>query len=225
MMINVIVMVLLLGILVCIDGYASYLPCDRELTTSSRIMGAFCVMDSSRTVQIKDANGRSLSSGDSYVPGQRLTVSLSSTAGNNYVLQTTIGSFQSGTCDGKRILSSPSTLVAPAAGSGDMTVMAGFAIRRGAVSLTNDFVLKEDTSTMAPSYSPTSSVAPTYKPSTYAPSSIHPTASLAPTYKFGDPTPAPTTISPSFTITNMPSFKPTITPSLQATTLSPVPSS
>jgi len=107
-----------------------------------------------------------------------------------------------------------------------MTVMAGFANSYGPVSLTNNFVLKEGIqSTGVPSYSPTSSVAPTYKPSTYAPSSIHPTASLAPTYKAGDPTPAPTTISPSFTITNMPSFKPTITPSLQATTLSPVPSS
>lgn len=212
-MMNVMVMVLLLGILVCIDGYASSLTCSRALTTTSRIMGTNCKMDNSRTVQIKDANGRSLSSGDSYVPGQRLTVSLSSTAGGNYVLQTTIGSFQSGSCNGKRILSSPSTLVAPTAGSGTMTVMAGFASGYGAVSLTNNFVLYEGTqSTIAPSYSPTS---PTHTPTapTYSPS-IKPTATVAPTYKLGDPTPAPTTSSPS--------FKPTITPSMLPTTSSPV---
>lgn len=169
-------------------AYVNLLKCSTPLATSSTIMGSKCALSSSRTVQVKRGS-TVITSGSSYIPGESLTILLSSTSGE-YVFETNIGTFTSGSCN--RFTSNngvTATLVLPKSGSGTVSIKAAYATKYGTVSLTSTITLVEGIiSSNTPSSKPTlipTTVSPTIKPST------------TPTYLIGAPTPNPTSPKPS----------------------------
>ena len=125
----------------------------------------------------------SLVNGGTYIPGETLSVSLSSTP-NQYAIEVTGATFVSGgTCQGKRKNNGGGTITLPATGSGTVTIkaIAGTA-KYSSVNMLSSITLSEQ----APSPTPQPSVAPTGP-------------SEAPTMQ---PTPIPTTSQPTSTPTN-----------------------
>ena len=89
-------------------------------------MGYSAVSSTSRSIIVSRA-GTALSSGASYVPGETLSITLSSTA-NEYVLQAAGGaSFVGGSCSQwSRVIVAPASLVMPQSDSETITISAGW---------------------------------------------------------------------------------------------------
>ncbi|KAJ1406162.1 hypothetical protein B484DRAFT_456902 [Ochromonadaceae sp. CCMP2298] len=122
-----------------------YNRCDREISVGATVMGQSAVGSISRSVIIS-RGGAVLSPKASYVPGETLSVTLSSTLGE-YIFITTGATFPGGACVESRSLEASSTLKMPAAGAGLVTVKAAWALQYGTVTLTEDFTLIEGTAT------------------------------------------------------------------------------
>lgn len=189
-------------IVALVHGYAYYLTstyCSRSLTVGTSIMGHKAVSSTSRSLQVYRGTTQ-LTSGDAYVSGETLQVSLSSTSGE-YVFQvTTPASFVGGSCTNSvRVSNSAGTITMPAGGSGSISVWAGWATSESTVSISGNFILTDpgaSVSTTAPSAQ--STISPTLAAGqTYAPTiSLSPTA--LPTIKVSSkPTESPTSTAVS----------------------------
>mmetsp|Transcript_12408 Transcript_12408/g.11242 ORF Transcript_12408/g.11242 Transcript_12408/m.11242 type:complete len:476 (+) Transcript_12408:39-1466(+) len=101
--------------------------CSTALSTKSVIMNGNPVLSSERSISISRGSTQ-LSSGDKYVAGEVLTVTLSSTS-NEFIYETTAGSFQSGGCNGLRVVNTATAyLTMPS--SGDVDVKGAWATSR-----------------------------------------------------------------------------------------------
>lgn len=155
------------------------------------IMTGSFVSGNSRTIVVKRGS-TTLSNGASYVAGETLSVSLSSTSGGiNYLIQVASGgaTINGGSCSSKRAANQAVTIVMPS--SGNVVLNGGSAIQEGSVSMTANFNL------IAPAVV-NPSVIPTVRPTVV-------------------PTCVPTTV-PSFVPTVVPSLLPTALPTVVPTT-------
>ncbi|KAJ1439378.1 hypothetical protein B484DRAFT_178351, partial [Ochromonadaceae sp. CCMP2298] len=166
--------------------------CSKPMTVGTTIMGSNLVRTTDRTVLIS-RSGASVFPFTAYTPGETLTVTLSSIAGE-YVFETTGATFSGGGCSATRIVASSATLQMPAAGGGAVTVRAAWALGYGAATVTPDFILTEATAapTVAPTAAPTASNAP--------PSTPSPTIVPAPTVP---PTAQPTVYTAQMTVVTL----------------------
>eukprot|EP01038_Epipyxis_sp_PR26KG_P004332 gene4332-6133_t len=217
-------LLLLLGVMVLpADGHATLMTssyCSRSLSAGTTIMSKSAVISTTRTLVIKRGS-TTLTSGASYVAGESLTVSISSTSGE-YLFEASNAQFSSGSCtDNVRIANSNgATLVMPT--SGTVLIRAGWTTSYTTVNIISDFTLVAAT-TSSPSYSPSS--APT------AISSLRPTTNLPtitptglPSVTLGSPTAAPsiqTTMSPTIAVTNIPTTYPSRNPTVLTTSAIP----
>jgi hypothetical protein len=200
------------------DAHATYMTsshCSRSISAGTTIMDEQAISDTARQIKIvHEGTSVTLSSGGSYLPGEKYTVSLSSTAGE-YVFETSKGSFKNGGCTGnRRYANGAATLTMPAAGSGQVTIIAGWANQHGTVRIVTPFTLNE--AVVAPTAKPTAK--PTAQPSILQTPSPSREPSLPPT---ADPTATPTTSSPTVEPTREPTFgalDPTPTPTCVPTT-------
>ncbi|KAJ1446430.1 hypothetical protein M885DRAFT_546532 [Pelagophyceae sp. CCMP2097] len=192
------------------SAFPERLGCTRSIEVGANIMGANVISTGSRTVQLMTFDGTAVACGGTYVAGQQLVASLSSTSGL-YIYDASGATFgSSGSCNGARFVGGSShILTAPA--SGTMKVRAAWAGGRGTVTKTPDCTLTlaapapTQMPTAAPTAAPTN--APTAKP-TAAPTTAAPTAK--PTAK---PTAEPTTASPTVTpAPTAPTLDPTLAP-------------
>eukprot|EP00601_Ochromonadales_sp_CCMP2298_P001514 CAMPEP_0173172280 /NCGR_PEP_ID=MMETSP1141-20130122/2223_1 /TAXON_ID=483371 /ORGANISM="non described non described, Strain CCMP2298" /LENGTH=214 /DNA_ID=CAMNT_0014094303 /DNA_START=368 /DNA_END=1009 /DNA_ORIENTATION=- len=185
--------------------------CDRTMNVGDTIMGSTVVGSTSRSVRIS-RSGSFLASNDAYNPGETLTVTLSSTAGD-YIFESAGATFSGGSCSAtSRVVISSAQMQMPDAGGGPVTVKAAWALQRGTVTITEEFTLTEGALvTVAPSGAVT--VAPTPKP-TKAPPTRPPTEA---------PTPKPTKAPPTRPPTEAPTPKPTKAPPTRPPTEAPTP--
>ena len=127
--------------------------CTVPMTAGTTIMGRAAVSSTDRTVVVT-RNGVALSSGDSYVYGETLVATLSSTA-PQYVIEVTGAVVTSGACSQNRVAMSSATFTAPASGSAAVTIVgawsSGYTV---AVAISDTFTL---TAPAAPTVSPTTS--------------------------------------------------------------------
>ena len=97
-------------------AYPTYLlqasNCARSLTPGTQIMGNSAASDSSQSMSVTDSNRQSASSVEA---GGSVSVSFS-VSGNQHVIETSLGTFSSGTrgCGNQRTTSSSTTLSVPA---------------------------------------------------------------------------------------------------------------
>ena len=194
--------ILLSSFLIGANGHASYMSssyCSTQLTAGTKIMGSSVKTSTTRTVSVL-RNGVALASGANYVPGESLTVTISS-ASNEFVYQTDTGKFVGGGCTGSvRIAgSATATLTAPA--SGALNIFGGWATGQSTVYLTNTVSLADpnsgSTTTSVPTLAPASS--PTNAPVTSKPTTVGQT---------NFPTLKPVSSAPS--VANVPTAVPTV---------------
>lgn len=133
-----------------ISAYPSSLSCNTALTSGINIMSATSKADSSRSITVYRGSAQ-LQSGDIYVPGESLTVSLSNINGIQFIFQAQNANFNNGKCKGLRSLSNIASLTMPQSGS--ISVWAGWATSYGSVSVSNPFILVS--SGLQPSIAPT----------------------------------------------------------------------
>ena len=237
-----------------VSGHSYFLIssyCSQVLAPGQVIMMSTALTDSISRSVIVTRNGLPLASGLPYIPGEKLQVTISSFAGE-VAIETKTGKFVGGFCPlsnrvayslypvpgqgpyfGIDPVSQTATLQIPTAGSGDVSVWAGFAYVHGFVSITPTFILTDPgvkVASYVPSKAPTRSLAsviPSNKPSTIAQISIKPTLnpSVKPTTAVvtvtGKPTTAAVTVTGKpttavVTFTGKPVVKsttPTISPS------------
>jgi hypothetical protein len=233
------ILALLLAILGIVSAHPNLLPCTRTLTAGTTIMAGPAVSSSSRSVVIMRGS-TALASGDAYLPGETLTVSISTTGGE-YVFEALGGAaFASGTCTSTRSpIDKAGTLVMPS--SGTVTVKVAWATQYGIVSISDMVTLVAGgasptasptqvpvaTPTNAPVASP--SAIPTFAPSqapsflpTFTPSEPPTHApTLQPTAAVGSPTAQPTTGAPTSIPTARPSGAPSNIPTAGPSTIGP----
>lgn len=123
-----------------------------------------------------------LSSGASYIFGETLTVTLSSTSGE-YNLQTSGATFTGASCSSTRLANTQGSLVMPSSGSTTVSVLGAWAPSQSTVSISSNFILVPPATTITPTMIPTlssmpSTIAPTHP--TYTPTTSTPTISFAP---------------------------------------------
>lgn len=126
-------------------------------------------------------NGTALTSGSTYIPGETLTVKISS-LGGRYTFQASNAAFTPGLCGNTRpaTVTSNAQLVMPT--SGNVSVFAAYALQKGTLSISDTFVLYMPQPSASPSAQPTFEVTPAPSASPSNPTAT-PTASptLAPT--------------------------------------------
>ncbi|KAJ1445488.1 hypothetical protein M885DRAFT_418033, partial [Pelagophyceae sp. CCMP2097] len=168
-------------------AFPTFLGCDRSVDVGAVIMGSAVVESTARTVQLT-RDGAPVACGGTYVAGEALLASLSSTAGQYMfdVSGATLGA--AGRCDGARTDNTDGvTVTAPTTGT--ITIRAAWAPGFGIVTKTPDCTL-------------TLAAAETTQPT------ANPT--LAPTL---DPTVA-LTVNPTPALTQSPTLSPTQKPTL-----------
>jgi hypothetical protein len=209
-----------------IQSHASKFLCSRSLSTNQPIMHSNSQSSNSRSIVIK-RNGQSLSNGASFVQGETLQVSLSSTSGQ-YIIEASFGStgawgLQGGQCSKKRFYNQDGDFLVPSSRTSAIIIWAGFATDMSNVYITNNFVLNyvpdpTFTPTALPTFAPSTypTLLPTYTP-TIDPTIKNPTfdPTLIPTYDVTAPTPEPTTATPTVNPTTAPSASPTVSPTPQ----------
>jgi hypothetical protein len=151
-----------------VQGYASYMTqssyCSRALTVGTTIMGRAAVSSTSRTISVT-RNGSPLTSGASYVYGETLVATLSSTS-SEYVMQVSGGAVVSGgSCGATRKALSSVTFTMPASGTATISVVSGWTTSQSqAVRITPSFSLVAPSGGGSPVTSPTLSPASTPMP-------------------------------------------------------------
>ena len=164
--------------LATISGYPYKLPCNREMTPGSIIMGNPAKSYDLRSVQVL-RNGVILDSGDSFRSGETLTVqvsTISTTTGSfKFMFQASGGAlFQTGNvlCNGIREYNlgdgtlGPSQLRMPTTPNTQVNIWVAWATQFGHVYISNNFTLTNFPSTRKPSFSPAyKSTSPTANPS------------------------------------------------------------
>lgn len=218
-----------------VSGHAVYFTNEqycssRSLAVGQTIMGANAKADTTGKTMIVKRNGASLASGNNYLSGETLQVTVSGFSNLNFeiVLQVQGGgaTFQNGgvKCGGwSRAAASnvngaktyvgidsatgTAALLMPAVGSGDVTVFAGLAFGSGTVTIVSSFILK-DQSITTPISVPSSS--PSVKPLSLT---AKPFVAL-PTRK-PSAVPSRPTLKPSANPTSKPSKKVSVSPSLK----------
>lgn len=184
--------------------------CSTPLTPGTVIMGRSAVSSTGRSVIVKRGS-TVLTSGASYVYGETLTVSLSSTSGE-YNLQTSGATFSGGGCSSTRLANTQGSLVVPTSGSTTVSVLGAWAASKSTVSISSTFNLAPPVTTAVPTIAPSISL----RPSTIAPT--HPTytpTTATPTISF-----APSTLSPTALPSAQPTLAPTDTPSSKSAAIS-----
>jgi hypothetical protein len=156
-----------------VDSHATYFTCDEypELKAGLTVMGKTIAVGTSRSIIVRRGSTE-LNSGDNYIPGEVLTVSLSVTTGE-MILETS-GSAQftnGGSCNGLYRFYGPSSTLLMPSDLSTVKIWAGWAPKYGLVTLTEDFIL---VSAAYPTFEPSVSFAPSM---TFEPSS----PSIAPT--------------------------------------------
>ena len=145
--------------------------CNTSLSAGTFIMAGTAITNTERVIIVtRESNSAILNSGDSYVPGEVLSVQLSDTSGE-YAFGASLGTFAGGGCSGSRVSTNTGVagmLTMPASGSGNVDIAAGWAIQHGIVTITNYFTLVEQKATAA---------LPPIKKSTHKPSSAYSAAS------------------------------------------------
>ena len=108
-----------------ISGHAIFMTSDPHCTTvlaaGNFIMAGIAISSTERSIVVtRLSTGEVLTSGSGYIPGESVSVQLSSTVGE-YAFDTTAGNFTGGGCSGKRASTNSgtaATLVLPVASSG-----------------------------------------------------------------------------------------------------------
>ena len=94
--------------------------CNNALQVGDVYMGSTSIESSSKSVTVKRGT-TVLSSGDSYVAGETLSVDFEDNGSNNYLLQATGGGSFGGsgtsTCSGTRVVNTAGSLVMPSSGT------------------------------------------------------------------------------------------------------------
>lgn len=216
-----------------VHGHSSYMLssyCSTPITVGTYIMGYSASSSSSYSVSVK-RGAVALSSGSSYIPGETLSISFSSSP-SEYVIQVSNAVFTSGTtgCSNTRVITSGNVQM-PSAGSGNVVLWAGWANGQSTVHISPNFILVEATSSK-PSVAPTTrypssilsikpsvvpSRSPTVSPTVYIPGTptLTPTISLHPSSLLSIlPSSSPTTSFPSQNPTIYPSFEPSSLPTI-----------
>jgi hypothetical protein len=124
-----------------IHGHSSFMTqnsyCNLPLTVGTTIIRAPTVISFSRTL-IVSRGTTVLTSGASYVAGESLTVSLTSTS-NEYIFETSGATFNGGGCSNKRYADGEATMVMPTIGSG----LVSRCWELGEVSISPSFILTD----------------------------------------------------------------------------------
>jgi hypothetical protein len=133
-------MLLLLLVVVGVHGFASWLAsdyCDRPLTVDTIIMNNAVYMATERVVMVQRGsyNGKELSNGDEYQPGETLFVTLSDYRGQ-FVFEAKGAELRGGGCDGRRSTKRKVEMVMPDNSPEPVQVWAGWATGQGAVAIT-----------------------------------------------------------------------------------------
>ena len=112
------------GILVALFGSTDAYPsklcsssgCNQALAVGNSYMGSSAILSGDNSVTVK-RSGVKLNDGDSYVGGETLAISITTTSNYQYLLQATGGAtISSASCSGTRITSSGS-MVMPSSGT------------------------------------------------------------------------------------------------------------
>ena len=186
--------------LVTICGYPYKLPCNREMTPGSIIMGNPAKIYDLRSVQVL-RNGHILDSDDTFVPGETLTVqvsTISTTTGSfKFMFQASGGAlFQTGNvlCNGLREYNvgdgtlGATQLRMPTTPNTQVNIWVAWATQFGHVYISNNFTLTNFPSTRKPSLSPAyKSTSPTFNP-TKVPTVKAPTVDTNPKLHFANET-------------------------------------
>ena len=123
--------------------------CGTSLSVGEDIMRYTAVSSTSRTVSFEDSTGTAVACGSEYTAGATYTAQLSSTS-NQYVIEISGGTFDSGSCSGARVTSNGERLTAPTDG-GDLFGWAGWSSSYSvAVSISDTCTLVAPTTTPAP---------------------------------------------------------------------------
>ena len=214
---------LFVALLATISGYPYKLPCNRDMTPGSVIMGNPAKRDDLRSVQVL-RNGAILSSGDTFVSGETLTVQISTISTTTglfkFMFQATGGAlFQTGNilCNGMREYNlgdgtlGPSQLRMPTTPNTQVNIWVAWATQFGNVYISKNFTLTNVQSVRKPSFSPT--FIPSIQPLKQQTSTNNPTViPSAQTSK--QPTYIPLT-QPSKQPSAIPTKRPTVKPSSQ----------
>eukprot|EP00607_Mallomonas_marina_P010870 CAMPEP_0182421162 /NCGR_PEP_ID=MMETSP1167-20130531/6414_1 /TAXON_ID=2988 /ORGANISM="Mallomonas Sp, Strain CCMP3275" /LENGTH=349 /DNA_ID=CAMNT_0024598013 /DNA_START=130 /DNA_END=1176 /DNA_ORIENTATION=+ len=157
-------------------------------------MSTTFVLDNSVSVVVKRGD-TTLSSSDTYVAGESLTVTFSLPSGfGEYVLETSNGQFTGGSCSNKRIISTSATIIMPTDYS-QVSIWAAYASGRTNAKISSTFVISAETKTPTalPTVAPSTSLTPT-SPTvtpTHVPSSPSVTPTITPTSPSVSPTSSP----------------------------------
>ena len=123
--------------------------CGLSLSAGETIMYNTAVSSTSRTVFFEDSTGTAVACGSEYTAGATYTAQLSSTS-NEYVIEISGGTFDSGSCSAARVTSNGESLTAPTDGS-DLVGWAGWSSGSSvAVKITDTCTLVAPTTTPAP---------------------------------------------------------------------------
>ena len=144
MIITFILYIFLILLLQPINSFATWFAndyCNVPLLPGSIIMNNEAINDNERFIKVYRDN-KEIHSGDSYIPGETLTVKLSNNQGQN-VFEVQNAKFDSGGCSGSRSASRESKLIIDSINNNnnDVYIKGGWATGHSTVHITSDFVL------------------------------------------------------------------------------------
>jgi len=140
---------ILLSIIICSSGFADWLAsqyCDRPLVAGEVIMNQEVELSSDRTILVY-RDGIEIKSGDEYILGEKLTISITELKKTNQYMfeSSTNAKFEGGGCDGIRSAKTKPTLILPSIMSADsdnkVTIVSGWAYGHETVYITEPFIL------------------------------------------------------------------------------------
>ena len=148
-MLILIILILLSIHVICSNGFADWLAsqyCDRPLVAGEVIMNQEVELSNDRTILVY-RDGIEIKSGDEYILGEKLTISITELKKTNQYMfeSSTNAKFEGGGCDGIRSAKTKPTLILPSIMSANsdnkVTIVSGWAYGHETVYITEPFIL------------------------------------------------------------------------------------
>jgi hypothetical protein len=145
----ILIILIFLSIIICSNGFADWLAsqyCDRPLVAGEVIMNQEVELSNDRTILVY-RDGIEIKSGDEYILGEKLTISITELKKTNQYMfeSSTNAKFEGGGCDGIRSAKTKPTLILPSIMSANsdnkVTIVSGWAYGHETVYITEPFIL------------------------------------------------------------------------------------